>query len=81
VLINTLFPQGDIGGNAYERHRSFWAASDFRRWPAEIDVKGGTLTVALRGSGAITRPMRRFARAESCAESLAYETVGQLLRR
>jgi hypothetical protein len=54
VLINTpreFFAQGDIGGNAFERHRSFWAAGDFGRWPAEIDVKGGTLTVALRGSG------------------------------
>jgi 2-polyprenyl-3-methyl-5-hydroxy-6-metoxy-1,4-benzoquinol methylase len=54
VLLNTpreFFAQGEIEGNPFERHLSFWAAEDFVRWPAETDVRGGTLTVALRGAG------------------------------
>jgi SAM-dependent methyltransferase len=53
VLVNTpreWFEQGAIGGNPFERHRSFWTVDDFARWPAEIDIRGGTLTVALRGA-------------------------------
>ncbi len=53
VLVNTpraYFEQHDIGGNPFERHRSYWSPDDFSRWPADIDVRGGTLIVALRGS-------------------------------
>jgi len=54
VLITSpreFFAQGSILHNPYERHRSLWRPDDFKRWPAEIDIRGGTLTVAVRGTG------------------------------
>lgn len=54
VVVSTpreWFAQGEIDGNPFERHLSFWQDRDFACWPAEIDVRGGTVIVAIRGIG------------------------------
>jgi hypothetical protein len=69
VLVNTPreFFQQEILDNPYETHRSFWTAKDFARWPADVDIRGGTLTVALRGVGG-TYPTREAVRASALVQ-------------
>jgi hypothetical protein len=53
VVLNTprfFFEQEAILGNPYEHHRSHWVARDFADMSADVDVRGESLIVAIRGA-------------------------------
>ncbi|HEX3426909.1 MAG TPA: methyltransferase domain-containing protein [Acidimicrobiales bacterium] len=70
------FFQQEIANNPYEQHLSRWSEADFREWPADYDVVGGAIIVALLAGKGATRPSP----AEARASHLVYSMPGMARR-
>jgi hypothetical protein len=72
VLISTPldFFEQEIADNPYEQHLSCWGEADFREWPDDYDVVGGSMIVVLLAGEGATVPSHADARASHLVYSM-----------